>query len=184
MEPQTPVQPRSMGLRLRHSMALLALLALLIGAALAVSACGGSSGGGGQGNAGAAGSSPSDSANSGALAFAECMRANGITNFPDPPSAGGPAIAPSGLDPTSPQFLNAENACAHLEKGGNPGTSAQGQRELLKFAHCMRSHGITNFPDPNSSGGFSLPENADFSSTDPQYVAAQQACQSFLPGAS
>jgi hypothetical protein len=44
--------------------------------------------------------------------------------------------------------------------GGSPsvgGSSGAGQVRLaqaLAFAHCMRSHGAPNYPDPNSSGVF------------------------------
>ena len=33
-------------------------------------------------------------------------------------------------------------------------SAASTQEEALEFAKCMRSNGITNFPDPNSGGGF------------------------------
>ena len=39
--------------------------------------------------------------------------------------------------------------------GGPAGSSGAGQLRLAKalaFAHCMRSHGAPDFPDPNSSG--------------------------------
>ena len=44
--------------------------------------------------------------------------------------------------------------------GGSPaagGSAGAGQGRLaqaLAFAHCMRSHGVPNFPDPTSAGGF------------------------------
>jgi hypothetical protein len=56
-----------------------------------------------------------------------------------------------------------------------PGASASGGSGVLAFAGCMRTHGVTNFPDP----GGQLPAGLDPSS--PQYVAAQGACQSLLP---
>jgi hypothetical protein len=31
-------------------------------------------------------------------------------------------------------------------------TAAAAQNGALAFSHCMRSHGVPNFPDPNSSG--------------------------------
>jgi len=56
-----------------------------------------------------------------------------------------------------------------------PSASASGGSGVLAFAGCMRSHGVTNFPDP----GGQLPAGLDPSS--PQYVAAQRACESRLP---
>jgi hypothetical protein len=40
--------------------------------------------------------------------------------------------------------------------GGGSGVGA-GQSAAQEFAHCMRSHGVTNFPDPLSRGGFPDP---------------------------
>ena len=50
------------------------------------------------------------------LAFSKCMRAHGITDFPDPSNGGPPNIQPGGdLNPNNPRFQTAENACkAHL----------------------------------------------------------------------
>lgn len=42
------------------------------------------------------------------LAFARCMRTNGVPNFPDP--AGG-ALNITGVDPSSPQFQHAAQVC-------------------------------------------------------------------------
>jgi hypothetical protein len=57
------------------------------------------------------------------LRFARCMRANGVSNFPDP--AFGPAgrvglkiAAASGIDPSSPAFQHAQAACAKYQRGG------------------------------------------------------------------
>lgn len=48
------------------------------------------------------------------VAFAECMRSHGMPNFPNP--GNGPAFGPpgSGVDPTSPQFQRALEACKSL----------------------------------------------------------------------
>ncbi|MGH9105804.1 MAG: hypothetical protein ACRDZX_08210 [Acidimicrobiales bacterium] len=53
------------------------------------------------------------------------------------------------------------------------------EEEMLRFAECMRSHGITNFPDP-SGGGFRIPVGGRFNQS-PQFLAAQKACQEYLP---
>jgi hypothetical protein len=46
----------------------------------------------------------------------------------------------------------------------------------------MRSHGVRNFPDPNSQGGFLMGGDVDPNS--PTFKSAMQACQSLLPGRS
>ncbi len=50
--------------------------------------------------------------------------------------------------------------------------------QLLKYAACVREHGVPNFPDPTASGGIRVP--ADLSS--PALVAAQATCHKLAPG--
>lgn len=125
-----------------------------------------------------------------ALAFAQCMRQHGVTNFPDPGSGGNLKITGgNGLDPNSPTFQAAQTACQSLlPNGGQPDPSQQAafQQAALQFSQCMRAHGIANFPDPQFSSGsggggvrLQLPSGIDPNS--PQFKNAQQACQSLLP---
>jgi hypothetical protein len=58
-------------------------------------------------------------------------------------------------------------------------TSPQPQKGPIAYAACMRSHGVPNFPDPNSNGTILLPQGTDL--TSPQFQSAQQACQSLRP---
>ncbi len=90
------------------------------------------------------------------IKFADCMRAHGVPNFPDPGGSGGGIQIPdnSGINPRSPAFQSAQRACVKLLPGGGPGrghVSESRKLELLKLAQCMRGHGITTFPDPTSS---------------------------------
>lgn len=53
-----------------------------------------------------------------ALAYAQCMRAHGIPNFPDPKVTADSFITPlkgTGIDPHSPQFQAAQSACQSLQ---------------------------------------------------------------------
>jgi hypothetical protein len=56
-----------------------------------------------------------------ALEFSQCMRSHGVPNFPDPKASGGGlelAIPKSaGIDPNSPQFKAAQQACRKLLPG-------------------------------------------------------------------
>jgi hypothetical protein len=68
-----------------------------------------------------------------ALAFSRCMRAHGVKNFPDPQFSGGTASLGirgrpgSGLDPDSPLFERAQQACqGRLGKGGGIVSSSAG----------------------------------------------------------
>jgi len=62
-----------------------------------------------------------------ALAYAQCMRAHGVPDFPDPTFSGGgvgfhiAAGSGSSLDPNSPIFQKAQKACQDDLPGGGPG---------------------------------------------------------------
>jgi hypothetical protein len=65
------------------------------------------------------------------------------------------------------------------------GSSGPTEAQLLKYAECMRSHGLSNFPDPSPApgGGFSfrvLP-GLNPRSPSPQFQAATKACQNDVP---
>jgi hypothetical protein len=128
-----------------------------------------------------------------ALAYVDCMRSHGVSNFPDPTSDGqinvkfayggknGTSASP-GIDRMSPQYISADRTCRPLLPGGIP-TAAQSQQALardLKFAQCMRSHGVSNFPDPTNAGVVHL---LGVDQDSPQYRRAQKACAALVPGA-
>jgi hypothetical protein len=62
--------------------------------------------------------------------------------------------------------------------------------QVLALVRCMRSHGVPNFPDPDSSGGYSLTANGSLqgaggASVDVNSSQAQAAygdCRHVLPG--
>lgn len=94
--------------------------------------------------------SAAKSVRSAPIAFSNCMRARGVTNFPDPAGGGGVNIAGTGIDPQSPAFKSAQAACFKLMPGGGPKTHATSQqiRDATETAECMRKHGVSGFPDP------------------------------------
>lgn len=53
-----------------------------------------------------------------AYEYAECMRENGIGEFPDPDPNGGGSRLPDGIDPQDPAFQAAEQACAEFMPEG------------------------------------------------------------------
>lgn len=167
------------------------LMLLPVSASLLLAACGASSGGPSTASNQAVGGGGSDASQAAAsnqlVRFAQCMRANGVPNFPDPVNGrlllqAGPG---SNLNPSSPAFQTASQACKSLAPSGTVGAaqSAQGSGKAVLFAQCMRSHGVPNFPDPKEGPGgtfqLTLPNGVDPSS--PQFQAAQQACQSLSP---
>lgn len=132
----------------------------LVGAAVLAAGC--SSGSSGPGVAGApASASPSSASASGrALEYAACMRSHGVPKFPDPTVKNGAVgfnITPAdGIDPSSPQYRSAIQTCSILRGGGASSSGSSGKlAKELKFAQCMRTHGMPDFPDPNKNGGFS-----------------------------
>ena len=69
----------------------------------------------------------------------------------------------------------------------NSDASASLEADALKYAGCMRSHGLTDFPDP-TVGSNGLPSftlnvtgNSDLNPQSSQYQAAHQACKTDLP---
>jgi hypothetical protein len=105
----------------------------------------------GTGAAGAGSGSPEAAA----LAFADCMRANGLPNFPDPKAGGGFLFhTGGGADPSSPAFKAAQTKCKKFLPPG-PGSgappSAKTLAHYLTVARCMRQHGVSEFPDPRTT---------------------------------
>jgi hypothetical protein len=124
-----------------------------------------------------------------ALAYAKCMRSHGIPNFPDPTvqdnarNKGVGFTMPSGVDPHSPQYVSANKLCQKQSGFGHISTAQlqAGMNAMLKYAECMRSHGIANFPDPNENShqvGFNITGIDQDSS---RFKSAQKACQPLLP---
>ncbi len=142
-------------------------------------------------------SSPSSSSGSGggrsdanALAFSRCMRSHGITNFPDPETKGGLTrlrfrVSPGG--PTQQTMETAQRACkryapfeqVHL----SPQQKVERQEAVLKFARCMREHGV-DVHGSASGGGFAIRIGGPQGGPNPEsptFQAAQKACQGLLP---
>jgi hypothetical protein len=119
-----------------------------------------------------------------AAAYSTCMRSHGVPSFPDPDSQGHLFLKitrGSQLDPSSPRFQAAQQACKALAPSQTTSSSnSQFLQQALKLAACMRSHGVPNFPDPKTlSGGFMI---TGINPNSPQFQAAQQACRSLMPG--
>jgi hypothetical protein len=117
----------------RTPLSILAAAAALSAAAISAAACGGggpadpsssasASASGGNviaGSGAPGGGSGQQSSSSFSVAFARCMRANGITNFPDPNGQPGQLGPGSGFDPNTPQFQAALNGpCVSLAPPG------------------------------------------------------------------
>ncbi len=125
--------------------------------AVIVAGCGNGSTGTGNSTA-ASGGNGNASIHEKAVKFAECMRNNGVSGFPDPSASGGftidQVVNGSSLDPNSAAFKQAMSACKNLEPPGfTGGKVTPSQRTArLKFAQCIRDNGVPDFPDPTSNG--------------------------------
>ena len=183
------------------------LAVAIVALPLLAAGCGGSSPNAGVAHLGststatttASGSGESSASGSGApgtqaLKFSACMRSHGEPNFPDPEissSGGGTSVRlrvtpSSGIDPGSPTFKAAQQACRAFEPGESRGSSsgprlnAQEQAQVLKLAACIRMHGEPRLPDPSfAGGGVHLPPTVNTQA--PKFKAAMQACQSLIP---
>jgi hypothetical protein len=82
-----------------------------------------------------------------AVKFAECVRAHGVSDFPDPDEKN---QFEYGVSVTPAVWEKAVNACKDLQP---PGTlsgkrTPKQQSASLRFAQCIRDHGVKDFPDP------------------------------------
>jgi hypothetical protein len=91
-----------------------------------------------------------------AVKFAQCMRENGVSQFPDPDASGNLTIDGvlngSSIDPDSSTWTAAVAACKTLQPPGFTGDgerSAEEQEGALRFAQCIRENGVEDFPDPS-----------------------------------
>jgi hypothetical protein len=123
-----------------------------------------------------------------ALAYARCIRAHGIPDYPDPNSQGQFIIQNGASAPPSVSAAVANAAATACQKllppamaqGPPSGSSGQGaSSQALKFSECMRSHGEPTFPDPGANGSFTLP--AGMNAESPQFQNAAKDCQSLRP---
>ncbi len=164
------------------------LLALtLAAAALLAAACGSSN----KPPASASGSQQQNGVQA-AYKYATCMRQHGVSNFPDPKVSGGNGsqsirlAVPAGVG-SSPSFKSAQSACNGILPAPQNSTPAQRHAHvagLVSFANCMRAHGLTSFPDPNSQGQI-RPETLSAAGVDihsPAFIKAAYACVSSSQG--
>jgi hypothetical protein len=126
-------------------------------------ACSGSGSSGGSPPPGAGGLSATASA----VGYTRCMRFHGVPGFPDPDSSGSlPKADPRQLGVSSSQLRATRQACRHLLPAGGGTIDAGSIEQCLmaadcpgalvqqvldeerRFARCMRSHGVPNWPDP------------------------------------
>ena len=120
-------------------------------------------------------------------AYARCMRSHGVSDFPDPTPVPGGGFAfqmnagpGSDLNHNDPTFKAANQACRALEPGGQRSAPPRAANIAagLRWARCLRSHGVPSFPDPTSQGAF---DSSKFDDSSPAFQTASRACKSAQP---
>jgi len=126
------------------------------------------------------------------VAYAQCMRSNGITNFPDPDQNGAIKVQgggkSGGVDPGSSQFKAAADKCKqYMGTGidpnkGNQQTDPWSNDKKLAYAKCMRQNGLSNFPDPDQDGRFPrIGSGKQIDPESPEFKKADKACSVYKP---
>jgi hypothetical protein len=67
----------------------------------------------------------------------------------------------------------------------NQNAAANDTANAVKFSQCMRQHGISDFPDPDSQGHMSIKitPGSDMNPNNPRFKSAQQACAKYQDAA-
>ncbi|MFI9596005.1 hypothetical protein [Nonomuraea sp. NPDC052265] len=123
----------------------------------------------------ASGAASPSAAGDGELAFARCMRGEGI-DIKDPTDGRFQVSS----DIAEKKKMDAAMAkCGYLLPGGQGDKpSPQDLDSARKQAKCMRENGYPKFPDPDSSGRLKLDVGAlGASPDDPKFKAAMEKCR-------
>ena len=94
------------------------------------------------------------------LAYAQCLRDNGI-DVDDPQAGstgarailgGGPGGQDGGIDRRSEEFITANEACGYILEASRPEIDPAAEQERLEeqlaLAQCIRDQGFEEYPDP------------------------------------
>lgn len=65
------------------------------------------------------------------------------------------------------------------DSGGSGGSASP--HSAIAFSACMRSDGVPNYPDPDSSGQLPKGDGRQFGVSNSRFQAAESACQHVLP---
>jgi hypothetical protein len=122
-----------------------------------------------------------------AVRFAECIRAHGVADFPDPNAKN---EFEYGVSVTPAVWKRATTACKDLQPPGTLSSKRthKEQSDALKFAQCMRDNGVKDFPDPANGEPLvdttKIPSLGDRSPrTDPVFAPAMDKCSVALQAA-
>lgn len=169
----------------RRNLGLIRRLVVASIAFLPIAACGSSSG-----DSSATGSNSPTAA---AFNYASCMRKHGVAGYPDPQVTTNPdgsvatAVAGPANASAAPAFRSAQKACSNilLAQTSRPGSGGPSRQEFLAFAHCLHTHGISDFPDPNTQGEITgqMIDASGVNLKAPSFMTAADACVGVTHGA-
>lgn len=125
------------------------------------------------------------------LEFAQCMRDNGVPDFPDPQVNGDGGIIMGGPEGDGNADLDREavekamEACEDLQPQGGGNFSEEERQQMqddaLEHAQCMRENGVPDFPDPKFTGDGAMIDLDGIDPESPAFKEAQEACEGMLP---
>jgi len=79
-------------------------------------------------------------------------------------------------------------ACSDSPSSTGPGSSTtaggSANSKALAYAKCVRSHGVPDFPDPDSSGGFDKTTVSHLAAGNARFQTATHTCAHLLPSGS
>jgi hypothetical protein len=123
------------------------------------------------------------------VAFAKCMRASGVPNFPDQghggievqADPGAHTLTVDGVTVSASAYLAARAKCERYmpHQRATPAQQAQARASILRFSRCMGSHGVPNFPDPKffkGTDGNQAVELPGINPHSPAFQTAAKAC--------
>jgi hypothetical protein len=119
-----------------------------------------------------------------ALAYSECMRTNGVANYPDP------ELQSNGLKikvpKSTPEMEKAKAACRDKEPQGEVDAAGGGTVDAAKltdWTKCMRAK-LPKFPDPEVSGGTVTVtlQGTGLKSDSAEFENARRDCDAQSPG--
>ena len=105
-------------------------------------------------------------------------------------SPGIASIAASGTTATTTTSPTTQSGSGSGKAVGGLGGGLSGQFQIAmnvgaadggKFSACMRTHGVTNFPDPNGKGVITIHSGMGIDPDSPAFKSARTVCDKLLP---
>jgi hypothetical protein len=166
------------------------VVTVLVAALGVLAACGG--GGSGGGPAASTSQSASAMTDDQIMAIArelgECMRNHGYPSFRDGRVENGRLLDAGPPKEAGIREIDVPEACVAIDARipqtavNDAPPSAAELAKMTRFSQCMRQHGLSDFPDPNSEGRFPMSDQASRDFKSDKGIAAKEACKQFYDG--